>query len=108
MNSVLKISLFSIPLRYWINIIKNPEMILDVEKHPLIDSILSVISQTYMDSCSLSNHAFSTDSPSSKLLYAKELQDYKPAVRKFYSDIQVGVFHNLLFSTIGPSYIATS
>ena len=30
-----------------------------------------------------------TDSPSSKLLYAKELQDYKPAVRKFYSDIQV-------------------
>ena len=64
----------SIPLRYWINIIKNPEMILDVEKHPLIDSILSVVSQTYMDSCSLSNHAFSTDSPSSKLLYAKELQ----------------------------------
>ena len=69
-------------------------MILDVEKHPLIDSILSVISQTYMDSCSLSNHAFSTDSPSSKLLYAKELQDYKPAVRKFYSDIQVGYLHS--------------
>ncbi|KAL5259585.1 hypothetical protein ACHWQZ_G009888 [Mnemiopsis leidyi] len=92
----------SIPLRYWINIIKNPEMILDVEKHPLIDSILSVISQTYMDSCSLSNHAFSTDSPSSKLLYAKELQDYKPAVRKFYSDIQAlpPVTDEKLFSSL--------
>ncbi|XP_063679501.1 plexin A3-like isoform X3 [Bolinopsis microptera] len=92
----------SIPLRFWINIIKNPEMILDVEKHPLIDSILSVISQTYMDSCSLSNHAFSTDSPSSKLLYAKELQDYKPAVRKFYSDIQAlpPVTDEKLFSSL--------
>ena len=72
-------------------------MILDVEKHPLIDSILSVISQTYMDSCSLSNHSFSTDSPSSKLLYAKELQDYKPAVKKFYSDIQVTLYGNFTF-----------
>ena len=48
-----------------------------------------LLQQTYMDSCSLSKHALNTDSPSSKLLYAKELQDYKPAVRKFYSDIQV-------------------
>jgi len=78
----------SIPLRFWINIIKNPDMILDVEKNHLMDSILSVIATTYMDSCSLSTHAFSTDSPSSKLLYAKELQDYKPAVKKFYNDIQ--------------------
>ena len=66
-------------------------MILDVEKNHLMDSILSVIATTYMDSCSLSTHAFSNDSPSSKLLYAKELQDYKPAVKKFYNDIQVQI-----------------
>ena len=80
---------FSIPLRFWINIIKNPEMILDVEKTPIIDSFLSVVAQTYMDACSLSDHRFNPDTPSSKLLYAAELREYKQSVQKFYSDIQV-------------------
>jgi plexin A len=78
----------SIPLRFWINIIKNPEMILDVEKTPIIDSFLSVVAQTYMDACSLSDHRFNPDTPSSKLLYAAELREYKQSVQKFYADIQ--------------------
>jgi hypothetical protein len=45
-----------LPLRFWVNFIKNPDFILDVNKTPTIDSSLSVIAQTLMDSCSTSEH----------------------------------------------------
>ena len=45
-----------LPLRFWVNFIKNPNFIVDVNKTPTIDSNLSVIAQTLMDSCSSSDH----------------------------------------------------
>lgn len=39
-------------LRFWVNIIKNPNYILDIEKTNTLDANLSVIAQTLMDSCS--------------------------------------------------------
>jgi hypothetical protein len=45
-----------LPLRFWVNFIKNPDFILDVYKTPTLDSSLSVIAQTLMDSCSTSEH----------------------------------------------------
>lgn len=41
-----------LPLRFWVNFIKNPNFIVDIHKTPTIDSNLSVIAQTLMDSCS--------------------------------------------------------
>lgn len=42
----------SLLLRFWVNIIKNPEFVFDINKSHIVDSCLSVITQTFMDSCS--------------------------------------------------------
>lgn len=46
--------LYSLPLRFWINILKNPQFVFDMEKAPHLDGCLSVIAQAFMDSFSLS------------------------------------------------------
>ncbi|CAB4030085.1 plexin-A4-like [Paramuricea clavata] len=77
----------SLPLRFWVNLIKNPNFLFDVNKAPIVDSCLSVIAQLFMDSCSVSEHILGKDSPSNKLLYAKEIPVYKQKVQSFYKDI---------------------
>lgn len=44
----------SLPLRFWVNIIKNPQFVFDMLKTPNLDGCLSVIAQAFMDSFSLS------------------------------------------------------
>lgn len=61
----------SLPLRFWVNFIKNPDFIFDINKTVTIDACLSVIAQTFMDSCSTTEHRLGKDSPSNKLLFAK-------------------------------------
>lgn len=46
----------SLLLRFWVNIIKNPEFVFDMNKSTIVDSCLSVIAQTFMDSCSTAEH----------------------------------------------------
>ena len=48
--------LTSLPLRFWINILKNPQFIFDVQVSDHVDAVLSVIAQTFMDSCTLAEH----------------------------------------------------
>lgn len=43
----------SLPLRFWVNILKNPQFVFDLEKTPHLDGCLSVIAQAFMDSFSL-------------------------------------------------------
>ncbi|OBS65513.1 hypothetical protein A6R68_05955 [Neotoma lepida] len=43
----------SLPLRFWVNILKNPQFVFDIKKTPHIDSCLSVIAQAFMDAFSL-------------------------------------------------------
>lgn len=78
----------SLPLRFWINIIKNPNFIFDVCKSGIVDSCLSVVAQLFMDSCSVSEQVLGKDSPSNKLLYAREIPGYRQEVERFYEDIQ--------------------
>lgn len=47
---------FSLPLRFWINILKNPQFIFDVQASDNVDAVLSVIAQTFMDSCTIADH----------------------------------------------------
>lgn len=77
----------SLPLRFWVNFIKNPDFILDVNKTQVVDSCLSVIAQTLMDACSTSEHRLGKDSPSNKLLFAKDIPTYRKMVNRFYSDV---------------------
>lgn len=46
------LSWHSLPLRFWVNIIKNPQFVFDMEKTPNLDGCLSVIAQAFMDSFS--------------------------------------------------------
>ncbi|XP_058873186.1 LOW QUALITY PROTEIN: plexin-B1 [Acipenser ruthenus] len=82
----------SVPLRFWVNILKNPQFILDVHVPNSVDAVLSVIAQTFIDSCTTSEHKVGArecrDSPVNKLLYAREIPRYKQLVEKYYSDIQ--------------------
>ena len=105
----------SLPLRFWVNLIKNPNFVFDIHKSNIVDSCLSVVAQTFMDSCSTSEHRLGQsthyrspkfsrclylntefifyftgkDSPSSKLLYAKDIPVYKEWVERYYSDIKI-------------------
>ncbi|XP_046596582.1 plexin-A4 isoform X1 [Neodiprion lecontei] len=79
----------SLPLRFWVNLIKNPNFVFDIHKSNIVDSCLSVVAQTFMDSCSTSDHRLGKDSPSSKLLYAKDIPGYKEWVDRYYSDIKI-------------------
>lgn len=63
--------LYSLPLRFWVNFIKNPDFIFDINKTPTVDACLSVIAQTFMDACATTEHRLGKDSPSNKLLFAK-------------------------------------
>lgn len=77
------IPLFSLPLRFWVNVIKNPQFVFDIHKNSITDACLSVVAQTFMDSCSTSEHRLGKDSPSNKLLYAKDIPNYKSWVERW-------------------------
>ncbi|XP_018428111.1 PREDICTED: plexin-B3 [Nanorana parkeri] len=78
----------SLMQRFWVLILKNPQMVFDIEVSDNVDSILAVIAQTFIDSCTISEHKVGRDSPVNKLLYAREIPRYKQMVEKYYADIQ--------------------
>uniref|UniRef100_A0A8D2LJD1 Plexin-B1 n=1 Tax=Varanus komodoensis TaxID=61221 RepID=A0A8D2LJD1_VARKO len=78
----------SLPLRFWINIIKNPQFIFDVQTSDNVEAVLLVIAQTFMDSCTLADHKLGRDSPINKLLYARDIPRYKQMVERYYADIR--------------------
>ncbi|XP_004775430.1 plexin-B2 [Mustela putorius furo] len=78
----------SLPLRFWVNVLKNPHFVFDVHVHEVVDASLSVIAQTFMDACTRTEHKLSRDSPSNKLLYAKEISTYKKMVEDYYKGIR--------------------
>uniref|UniRef100_A0AAZ3R529 Sema domain-containing protein n=1 Tax=Oncorhynchus tshawytscha TaxID=74940 RepID=A0AAZ3R529_ONCTS len=78
----------SLPMRFWVNILKNPHFIFDVHVTEVVDASLSVIAQTFMDACTKTEHKLSRESPSNKLLYAKEISTYKKMVDDYYKGIK--------------------
>uniref|UniRef100_A0A671NQZ0 Plexin-B2-like n=1 Tax=Sinocyclocheilus anshuiensis TaxID=1608454 RepID=A0A671NQZ0_9TELE len=78
----------SLPLRFWVNILKNPHFIFDVHVTEVVDASLSVIAQTFMDACTKTEHKLTRESPSNKLLYAKEISTYKKMVDDYYKGIR--------------------
>ncbi|XP_070611938.1 plexin-C1 [Erythrolamprus reginae] len=78
----------SLPLRFWVNILKNPQFVFDIKKTPHIDGCLSVIAQAFMDAFSLSEQHLGKEAPTNKLLYAKDIPLYKEEVKAFYKSIR--------------------
>ncbi|XP_077565510.1 plexin-B2-like isoform X2 [Stigmatopora nigra] len=78
----------SLPLRFWVNILRNPHFILDVHVTEVVDASLHVIALMFMDACTKTEHKLSRESPSNKLLYAKEISTYKKMVDDYYKGIR--------------------
>merc|ERR1719223_1289391 len=78
----------ALPLRFWISIIKSPDVVFDVRKNNNIDSCLSVIAQTFIDATLYEDMTIDKTSQSSRLLYCKEIPVYKQHVREFYGEVQ--------------------
>ncbi|XP_072235193.1 plexin-C1 [Leuresthes tenuis] len=78
----------SLPLRFWVNILKNPQFVFDMEKTPHLDGCLSVIAQAFMDSFSLSETQMGKHAPTNKLLYAKDIPTFKQEVKTYYKQIR--------------------
>uniref|UniRef100_A0AC34RQY4 Sema domain-containing protein n=1 Tax=Panagrolaimus sp. JU765 TaxID=591449 RepID=A0AC34RQY4_9BILA len=77
----------ALPLRFWVNLIKNPDFIFDIPKPTKIEGSLNVVAQTLMDACSTQELHLTKDSPSSKLLFANDMDKYKNLVHSYYDDI---------------------
>ncbi|XP_058424632.1 plexin-C1 isoform X1 [Diceros bicornis minor] len=78
----------SLPLRFWVNILKNPQFVFDIKKTPHIDGCLSVIAQAFMDAFSLTEQQLGKEAPTNKLLYAKDIPTYKEEVKYYYKAIR--------------------
>nr|XP_057933721.1 plexin-C1 isoform X2 [Doryrhamphus excisus] len=78
----------SLPLRFWVNILKNPHFVFDMDKSPHLDGCLSVIAQAFMDSFSLSEIQLGKHAPTNKLLYAKDIPKFKQEVKAYYRQIR--------------------
>ena len=89
----------SVPLRFWINLIKNPDFVFDVEKTPSTDLNLSIVAQTLMSACQLqeagegeqSPTTLNKESPSHKLLFARDITAYRSQISDFYSRVRGNV-----------------
>uniref|UniRef100_A0A673ASF8 Plexin-B2-like n=1 Tax=Sphaeramia orbicularis TaxID=375764 RepID=A0A673ASF8_9TELE len=46
----------SLPLRFWVNILRNPHFIVDVHVTEVVDASLHVIAQTFMDACTKTDY----------------------------------------------------
>ncbi|ELW61500.1 Plexin-C1 [Tupaia chinensis] len=79
---------WSLPLRFWVNILKNPQFVFDIKKTPHIDGCLSVIAQAFMDAFSLTEQQLGKEAPTNKLLYAKDIPTYKEEVKSYYKAIR--------------------
>ncbi|XP_013037988.3 plexin-C1 [Anser cygnoides] len=78
----------SLPLRFWVNILKNPQFVFDIKKTSHIDGCLSVIAQAFMDAFSLAEQTMGKEAPTNKLLYAKDIPLYKKEVKAYYKAIR--------------------
>jgi hypothetical protein len=99
-------------LRYWINLIKNPEFLLSIDsqsspsmlttnpaasltpptssKNVLVDSSLTCIAQTLLDACSNTetHNLYDTNSPLNRLLFIREVPRYREMIETFYKEMQ--------------------
>jgi hypothetical protein len=105
---------YSLPLRFYVNLIKNPSFVFDGDTPPMAASNLSVIAQVLMDSCSVAEQhltvsgcfaALSTPSPCpppSPLPSSSLFCD--PFVSRFFSSVRPLVDFPLVRSCGGSSF----
>lgn len=79
----------AIVLRFWMQLIHNPDCLFDIQRQPCLDASLIVIGQTLMDSFSQSEYPLGKESPSSKLLFAKDITRYRPLAANMFEKMRI-------------------
>uniref|UniRef100_A0AC35GW44 Plexin cytoplasmic RasGAP domain-containing protein n=2 Tax=Panagrolaimus sp. PS1159 TaxID=55785 RepID=A0AC35GW44_9BILA len=74
----------AIVLRFWMQLIHNPDCLFDIQRQHCLDASLVVIGQTLMDAFSQSDYPLGKESPSSKLLFAKDIARYRPIANNMF------------------------
>ena len=74
----------ALPLRFFVNLVKNPHFVFDAETTPSVSCNMTVIAQVIMDACSVSEQHLSHNSPANKLLYRSDVKVFKKVVKSFY------------------------
>lgn len=76
-------------IRYWANLIKNPDLLLEFEKKPLIDSSLTCIAQAFVDSCSNNDMSslIQSETPINRLLFMRDKSKYSQMIDNFFNEM---------------------
>ena len=61
----------------------------DIKSPQYVDTSMDVISQVFIECFSLEAHKFSKDSPTQKLIFTNEMNQYKEKVKQFYKRVSV-------------------
>ncbi|GMS96191.1 hypothetical protein PENTCL1PPCAC_18366, partial [Pristionchus entomophagus] len=75
-------------LRFWAQLISNARLIIDVDSCVAVDANMSIIGQTLMASCSSGEPLLHADSPSSRLLFAREISRLRPLSSDLFNRIR--------------------
>ncbi|CAD5219426.1 unnamed protein product [Bursaphelenchus okinawaensis] len=75
-------------LRFWMQLLHNPDALFDIPRQSYVNSSLVVIGQTLIDAFSHSDVPLGKESPSSKLLFAKDIAKYRPVATRMFSRIR--------------------
>jgi hypothetical protein len=78
----------ALPLRFWVNVVKNPEFLYDVRKSDTMNGNLSTVASVILDSCSRTAQPLGKNSSVNKLLYRGEVERWKVKVTKYYDDVE--------------------
>ena len=72
----------------WANLLRRPELIFDLDKSPAVESSLTVISQSLVEACLPTPHTISKNSPSHKLVFAKDIGRWQCLVGEYFESVR--------------------
>ncbi|CAG5087050.1 Oidioi.mRNA.OKI2018_I69.PAR.g11444.t1.cds [Oikopleura dioica] len=82
----------SLFLRYWVNLIKNPEFLFDINKSVAVSNSLTVVAQTLIDGCSTteSDPLLAQAQSTSKVLFSKNVHNnFREWVQSYFQEVEM-------------------
>ncbi len=83
----------AVTVRFWANLLRNPDILFDVERTRAVDNNLAVVAETLVSVCGYDSSdpdaaVVGKDSPPHRLLFAKEISEHGCRLRSFFRDVQ--------------------
>eukprot|EP00038_Savillea_parva_P022608 m.38083 g.38083 ORF g.38083 m.38083 type:complete len:2096 (+) comp5614_c0_seq1:192-6479(+) len=97
----------AVPLRFWVNIVKNPDFLYDVRKSDSMNANLSTVAQVILDSCARTAQPLGKNSSVNKLLYRGEVDRWRDKVAEYYERVSDAP-HRSAVPRRGPTKTSTT